>query len=95
MPSPGGQTSGMASHEYCCGRTGVGRGHPADLPEGLLRAPRGKPGTLGRRLAADVAPGDSAWSGCTRPTGCPTTLSGERSFRQQFRTAVRRYGDFV
>jgi hypothetical protein len=43
MPSPGGQTSGMASHEHCCGRAGVGRvGHPADLPEGYHALSRGQ-----------------------------------------------------
>jgi hypothetical protein len=43
MPSPGGQTSGMASYEHCCGRAGVGRvGHPADLPEGYHALPQGQ-----------------------------------------------------
>jgi hypothetical protein len=43
MPSPGGQTSGMASHEHCSGGAGVGRvGHPTDVPEGYHALPRGQ-----------------------------------------------------
>jgi len=58
MPSPGGQISGIADREL--GRAGwarTGWGIPSISPRATTRCPGGKPGTLGRWLAANVAPG--------------------------------------
>jgi hypothetical protein len=75
MPSPGRQISGMAE-------TGVkpttGLGMGADgasrrSPQGLPRAAPGA--SLASSAGGSVAccPRRSAWSGCARSTGCPTS----------------------
>lgn len=41
VPSPGGQTSGIASHEHCCGEGGASRRSPQGLPRGAPRTSLG------------------------------------------------------
>jgi hypothetical protein len=71
VPSPGGQTSGIAQELLRLGQ--VGRvWHPAGLPQGL---PHGSPGAEpndARTTPAEGCPRAAAWSGYARPTGCHT-----------------------
>lgn len=48
-------------------------GIPSASPRATPRCPGGKPGKLGQRLAADVAPRGTAWSGMHQADGCHTT----------------------
>jgi hypothetical protein len=58
MPSPGGQVSGMAGRERCCGWAGVGRvGHPLDLPKGYHTPARGQSQTTHAPVPSRAAPG--------------------------------------
>ena len=75
-PSPGGQASGMASHQNC---RAVGSGeqvwHSAGLPQVL---PHASPGAEPHDAHTGPVEGclrAAARSGSARPTGCHTTLS--------------------
>jgi hypothetical protein len=58
VPSPGGQVSGMAGHDRCCGWAEVGRvWHPLDLPEGYHTPARGQSRTTHAQVPSRAAPG--------------------------------------
>ncbi len=58
MPSPGGQVSGMASHENYCGRAGwAGCGSPSTSQRATTRQPGGRAGQCTRRFRRGLPPG--------------------------------------
>jgi hypothetical protein len=59
--------------------------HPIDLPEGYHTASQGQSLNDANTDSAEGCPWDAVWSGCTRSTGCHTSLS------VQDRPVTRRY----
>jgi hypothetical protein len=73
LPSPGGQTSGIASPLNCCGVDQIDRvWHPIGLPQGRYHAPAQGQSRTGRSSPVEGCPRAGAWSGYARPTGCHT-----------------------
>jgi hypothetical protein len=76
MPSPGGQISGMASYDNCCGWVGWGGvWHPIDLLEGYHTATWGQSRITHVPVSSRGCPQAAVWLGYARSTGCHTSPS--------------------